>query len=154
MTYWLVKCEPTTYSISDLKKDRKTCWDGVRNYQARNFLMEMKKGDELLFYHSVTEPIGVAGIARVSRPAYPDPSQFDSKSRYFDPASSPQKPRWFSPEVSFVRIFKEVLGLSDLRKEAPLKNMELMKKGSRLSVQPVTEDQYRHILSMAEKRGL
>jgi len=146
MAYWLVKSEPGTYSIDDLKREKKTCWDGVRNYQARNFLREMKKGEKVLFYHSVTEPVGVAGVATVAREAYPDPTQFDKKSNYYDAKSSLENPRWSSPDLRFENKFSEVLLLKDLRHIKSLEKMELLRKGSRLSVQPVTKKEFDAIL--------
>jgi len=95
MNYWLVKSEPYVFSIQDLKKDKVTYWDGVRNYQARNFLKEMKKGDTVLYYHSNEDPIGVAGVATIHKEAYPDPSQFDKRNKYFDPKATKENPRWF-----------------------------------------------------------
>ena len=107
--YWLMKSEPNTYSIDDLKKDAKTIWDGVRNYQARNFMMrDMQVGDTVLFYHSSADPSGVSGIAKVSRKALPDPTQFDKKSKYYDPKSTKEKPRWYCVEVSYQEKFKNL----------------------------------------------
>jgi len=150
MAHWLVKSEPGTYSVDDLKRDKTTCWDGVRNYQARNFLREMKKGDEVLFYHSVTEPVGVAGIATVAKEAYADPTQFDKKSDYYDPKSSSDNPRWSSPDLRFKKKFASVVLLQDLRKIKGLEKMELLRKGSRLSVQPVTKKEFELILKASE----
>ena len=147
--YWLMKSEPNTYSIQDLKKSRKDLWDGVRNYQARNFMMqEMQVGDEVLFYHSNAKPPGVVGLARVSKKAQPDPTALDSKSKYYDPAASKENPRWFCVEVAFKSIFKKIISIEELRKEKALSKMLLLKKGQRLSVMPVTEAEYMHILKM------
>ena len=145
--YWLVKSEPTTYSIDSLKSDKKTLWDGVRNYQARNFLKEMKKGDLVLFYHSVTEPIGVSGVAKVSKEAVPDPTQFDKKSDYYDPDSKKDAPRWFCPELSFEKKFAKIVDRPSLVKDKKLSSMMLMQKGSRLSVTPVTKEEFTVITS-------
>src|SRR5690606_27389126 len=110
--YWLMKSEPEVFSISDLERDGRTLWEGVRNYQARNFMMnDMKVGDEVLFYHSNAEPPGVAGIAQVSSAAVPDPTAFDKKSEYFEPKATKENPRWFCVEVKFVKKFKAVLPL-------------------------------------------
>ena len=139
MKYWLMKSEPDVYSIDQLKKDGKTLWTGVRNYQARNFMMkDMQLGDQVLFYHSNAQPPGVAGLAQVSRPAAADPTQFDKKSEYFDAKARPEKPNWFCVEVSYQEKFKNFVSLEDLRSEVALKDMLVLKKGQRLSIQPVT----------------
>jgi predicted RNA-binding protein with PUA-like domain len=145
MAYWLVKTEPEVYSIDDLERDGRTLWTEVRNYQARNYLKNMMVGDELLVYHSNATPSGVAGIARVSAAAVPDPTQFDKKSEVFDPKASLDAPRWFAPEVEFIRKGGGFLPLAELRGIKALKDMELLRKGSRLSVQPVTPDEFRVI---------
>lgn len=143
MNYWLMKSEPDVYSIEALKKDKTTWWEGVRNYQARNFMMkDMKVGDLVLFYHSNAEPSGVAGIARVSRAAEPDKSQFDKKSEYFDPKATKEKPNWFCVQVEYVKEFKQVVSLNDLREEKTLADMLVLKKGQRLSVQPVDKKHF------------
>lgn len=140
MNYWLMKSEPDVYSIDQLKKDKTTCWEGVRNYQARNFMMkDMKVGDHVLFYHSNAEPSGVAGIAKISSPAQPDKTQFDKKSEYYDEKATRERPQWFCVQVEYVKKFKQVLSLADLRRLEPLADMLVLKKGSRLSVQPVNE---------------
>lgn len=147
--YWLMKSEPDVYSIDALKRDRKTWWEGVRNYQARNFMMnEMKAGDEVLFYHSNAEPPGVAGIARVSRAAEPDREQFDKKSEYHDPKATKDKPIWFCVEVEFQGKFKTLVSLDDLRTEKKLKDMLVLKRGQRLSVQPVTKEEFEVVRKM------
>ena len=149
-----MKSEPLSYSISDLKKDGKALWDGVRNFQARNFMIrDMKPGDRILFYHSSAKPPGVAGLARVSRPARPDPTAFDGNSPYFDPKSKKAKPVWFCVEVQFEKTLPQFVPLSCLRKEPILKNMLLLKKGQRLSIQPVTKREFYHIVSLGEKLG-
>ena len=150
MAYWLAKSEPDVYSIDDLKKDKVAEWDGVRNYQARNFLKEMEVGDEVLFYHSNAKPSGVAGVAKVAKKAYPDPTQFDKKSKYFDPKASKENPRWFCPDVKFVKKFKDVVSLDDLREQKSLNEMLVLKKGSRLSVQPVTKKEFETVLKIAK----
>jgi predicted RNA-binding protein with PUA-like domain len=149
MKYWLLKSEPSEYSIDDLKRDKITNWHGVRNYQARNFLKEMKKGEKILFYHSVNEPVGVAGLAEVEKIAYPDPSQFDKKSGYYDDKSRKDMPRWFSPDIKLVSKFKNIITLAELKKDSRLKGMLLFQKGSRLSVQPVGEAEFKIILKIA-----
>ena len=147
---WLVKSEPGEYSIDSLKKDKSTIWDGVRNYQARNFLKDMKKGDEVIFYHSVTDPVGIAGLAKVNKEAMPDPTQFNKRSKYYDEKATKENPRWFCPEFKFVKKFKEVLPLSDLKEQKALKDMTLLRRGNRLSVMPVTEKEFRAILKLTK----
>ena len=151
--YWLMKSEPGVYSIQDLKKAGKDLWDGVRNYQARNFMMrDMQVGDEVLFYHSNAKPPNVAGLARISKPAGPDPTAFDPKSKYYDPKSRPGKARWFCVEVAFKAVFDKALPIEALRKEKALAKMLLLKKGQRLSVLPVTKEEYMHILKMSKQK--
>lgn len=145
MKYWLMKSEPTTFSIDDLKKSPKktTCWDGVRNYQARNFMhKEMKVGDQVLFYHSNCSEIGVVGLAEVSKEAYPDHTAWDKKSKYYDEKSSTEKPRWFMVDIKWLHSFKRVVTLEEIKKHPGLKSMLLIKKGQRLSVQPVSRGEY------------
>ncbi|AHI05413.1 hypothetical protein BDW_04525 [Bdellovibrio bacteriovorus W] len=149
MKYWLMKSEPDVYSIDQLKKDKRTWWEGVRNYQARNFMIDMEVGDLVLFYHSNATPPGIAGIAKVSKPAAPDELQFDKKSEYYDAKSSPEKPRWSCVEVSFVKKFKNFISLPDLRDNAKLADMTVLQKGSRLSVQPVDKKHF----ELVEKLG-
>jgi predicted RNA-binding protein with PUA-like domain len=149
MHYWLMKSEPETFSIDDLKKQKSTLWEGVRNYQARNFMMnDMKKGDLVLFYHSSAEPPGVAGVARVKANAEPDPTQFDKKSEYYDPKSKKDAPTWKCVKVEFVKKFPNFVSLADLKNEKKLASMQVLKKGQRLSIQPVTESEYETVLKM------
>ncbi len=149
--YWLMKSEPLTYSIDRLKKEQKTLWDGVRNYQARNFMVnDMKVGDSVLFYHSNAKPPGVAGVAKITGKAVPDPTQFNKKSQYFDPKSNLERPRWFCVEVGFERKFKNLVSLHDLRLRKDLKDMLLLKKGQRLSIQPLTKKQFRIVCQLGE----
>ena len=150
MNYWLVKSEPYVFSIHDLKRDKTTLWDGVRNYQARNFLKEMKKGDLVLYYHSNEDPIGVAGLATAHKEAYPDTSQFDKKSKYFDSKASEENPRWFCPDLKFKKAFKSILPLATLRETKGLEDMLLLRKGSRLSVQPVDKKHFERVVKLAE----
>lgn len=151
--YWLMKSEPNSYSITNLKKDKKAFWDGVRNYQARNFMMkDMKKGDKVLFYHSNSNPSGVAGLAVVCEEAKADWTALDKKSKYYDSKATKEKPRWFAVTVQFVAIFNKILPLGELRREKVLKNMALLKKGQRLSVLPVTKKEYQHIVQMSQKQ--
>jgi predicted RNA-binding protein with PUA-like domain len=149
--YWLMKSEPTTFSIDDLQgsSNQTTCWDGVRNYQARNFMRSMAVGDRVLFYHSNADPPAVVGIAEVVTTTYADSTQFDKKDKHYDPESKPSEPRWDMVDIKYVRKFSRPLALDELRKEARLKGMVLLQKGSRLSVQPVTPVEWKHILSLA-----
>jgi predicted RNA-binding protein with PUA-like domain len=151
--YWLMKSEPGVYSIDDLKRDKRTEWDGVRNYQARNFMRDqMKKGDGVLFYHSSCDPAGVAGIAEVARESYPDPTQFDRKSKYYDPKSDPGDPRWYLVDIKFSKKLAEVIPLSAIKANPALAEMKLVQRGQRLSVQPVTAAEWKKVLSMAPRK--
>ena len=149
--YWLMKSEPSAFSIQDLRKVRNqtTSWDGVRNYQARNFMRAMHKGDQVLFYHSNADPPAVMGIAEVVKEAYPDDTAFDRTDRHYDPKSTPAKPLWDMVDIKLVRIFPRPIGLDRLRQEPGLKRMELLRKGSRLSVQPVRPDEWQIVLELA-----
>jgi predicted RNA-binding protein with PUA-like domain len=152
--YWLVKTEPDCFSIQDLAKAPKqtTFWDGVRNYQARNFMRDgMKKGDAVLIYHSSTKPMAIVGVARVAREAYPDHTAWDPKSDHFDPQSPEENPRWFMVDLKLEAVFDEPLTLDELRRMPALKQMELLKQGSRLSVQPVREAEFAAIMKRAGK---
>ena len=141
--YWLLKSEPSAYSIDDLKRDKTTLWEGVRNYQARNFMMkEMKVGDEALFYHSSAEPPGAVGIAEISGPAEPDPTQFDATDSHYDPKATPADPIWYCVRVKFKQKFARQVSLSELRERSELQKMVLLQRGSRLSIQPVTEKEF------------
>ncbi len=147
--FWLMKSEPEVFSIDDLKRDKTTLWDGVRNYQARNFMMnDMKVGDEVLFYHSNAEPPGIAGLATVHKPAVPDPSQLDVQSDYYDEKATPEKPRWFCVEVKYKKHFKNYVSIDEIRKTKGLEKMLLLQRGQRLSIQPVTEKEFRKICEM------
>jgi predicted RNA-binding protein with PUA-like domain len=148
--YWLMKSEPDEFSIAKLEKVGREPWTGVRNYQARNYMMkDMKVGDGILFYHSNCDVPGVAGLAEVVSDAYPDPTQFQKKSDYFDPGSKPEEPRWWLVDVGFKRRFKRTVSLDELRGHAEqLGDFALLKRGNRLSVLPVTPAQYKHILSL------
>lgn len=141
--YWLMKSEQTSYSIDDLQKDKTTFWNGVRNYQARNFMRDrMKKGDEVLFYHSNAEPPGVAGTARIVKVGYPDHTQWDPKSKYFDSKASIQDPIWFMVDMAFVKKFKNFVELNFLKTTPGLEKMMVLKRGSRLSIQPVSAKEF------------
>lgn len=139
---WLMKSEPEVYSIDDLARDGQTFWEGVRNYQARNYMRDdMQPGDAVLFYHSNADPTGVAGLARVARTGYPDPSARDPASDYFDPKAGDDDPRWFMVDVEFAERFPRVVSLDELRAAPGLEKMLVINK-SRLSVQPVTQAEY------------
>ena len=149
--YWLMKSEPTDFSIDDLKRVGTEPWTGVRNYQARNFMKDgMKVGDGVLFYHSNTEVPGIYGIAEVASPAYPDPTQFDRKSKYYDEKSTPEQPRWQLVDVKYVRTLKRPLPLDEIRAHADRlgEDFALIRKGTRLSVLPVTAAQWKLLLSL------
>jgi predicted RNA-binding protein with PUA-like domain len=135
MAYWLLKSEPEVYSILDLKREGRAIWDGVRNYQARNYLMQMQEGDLCFFYHSRSVPPGIAGLCRVVRTLLPDPTQFDPQSPYFDPKATPERPRWFTVEVEFLEAWP-LIPLEALKALFP-KDHPLVKRGNRLSVMPV-----------------
>ncbi|MFZ4404313.1 MAG: EVE domain-containing protein [Pseudobdellovibrionaceae bacterium] len=142
-----MKSEPEVYGIDDLQKDKTTWWEGVRNYQARNFMsQQMQVGDEVLFYHSNAEPSGLAGLAEVSETAKPDKTAFDKKSEYYDAKSTLEKPIWFCVQVKFKKKFKSVVPLSDLKADSALQDLLVIKKGQRLSVQPVSEKDFLYIL--------
>lgn len=149
MAKWLVKSEPDVYSIDDFRRQRVACWDNVRNYEARNNLQKFEVGELVLYYHSNADPAGVVGVAKVAKRAYADPSQFDSKSEYFDPKATKANPRWFSPDLKFVVKFEQVVTLDELRAQPACRDLLLLKRGSRLSVQPVTEKAFDAILQMA-----
>ncbi len=152
MHYWLMKSEPSCYSIDDLKRDKVGMWDDVRSYQARNFMRDdMQKGDMVLFYHSSCEVIGIVGLGKIVKEAYPDPTQFDATSYKFDPKSKKEKPTWVSVDVQFVEKFKEPLTLSELKNDPFFKDMLVTKQGMRLSVQPVTEKHFMRIVKLRSK---
>ncbi|MDD2052845.1 EVE domain-containing protein [Pseudomonas putida] len=148
MAYWLMKSEPQELSIEGLQTLGTARWDGVRNYQARNFLRAMAVGDLFFFYHSSCPEPGIAGIARIVEAAYPDPTALDPQSVYHDPKATPEKNPWSALQVEHVETFKRVLGLGYLKQQAVLANMPLVQKGSRLSVMPVTPEEWAAILAL------
>lgn len=145
---WLLKSEPDTFSIDDLRSKGSSLWDGVRNYQARNFLVEMKPGDEAIFYHSNATPPGAAGVAIILDGATIDPTQFDPESEYFDRKATSDKPRWFCPNVGFKMKFSRLVPLAELRENEELQEMKLLQKGSRLSVTPLTNSEFATIVHL------
>jgi predicted RNA-binding protein with PUA-like domain len=152
--YWLMKCEPEAYAIEDLERDGTTTWEGVRNFQARNFMRDdMKVGDGVLFYASNAEPSGVTGRAEISREAYPDPFAFKKGHKYFDPKSDPKNPTWYTVEIRFVERFPDIIPLAELKAMPGLEKMVVTQKGSRLSVQPVTKEEFAIVQRLGRKKG-
>ncbi len=150
MNYWLVKSEPASYSIDDFARDKTTCWDGVRNYQARNFLRDgMKKGDRVFFYHSNCDAPGIVGVAEVVKEGYPDAAAFDRGHKYFDEKSDPARPVWYMVDLKLKKRFRRTVTLEELRGQAELKEMKLLAKGNRLSVLPVASEEWERIMAMA-----
>jgi len=151
MNYWLMKSEPDVYGIDDLKKaaGKTDTWDGVRNYQVRNMMRDdMKKGDLAFFYHSNCKTPGIAGIMKISREGYPDSTAFDPKEKYFDPKSDPDNPRWYMVNVRFVRKLKRIITLTELKEQPGLADFPLVRRGNRLSVMPVSKQQWDAILAL------
>lgn len=146
MKYWLIKSEESCYSIDDLKRDKKTLWTGIRNYQARNLMREMEVGDLCLFYHSSCPVIGVYGVAEVVRRAIPDPTQFDRKDEHFDPKSTKEKPIWDAVEVKFREKFEHPVTLEKIKSDPKLLGIAVAERGSRLSVQRVSEKHFQVIV--------
>jgi len=145
--YWLFKSEPDVYSLRDLKRDRTTYWEGVRNYQARNMLRDdIQPGDGVLFYHSRQKPMHVAGTAVVTRAGYPDPTQFDKREKYYDAKAAKDNPRWYVVDIAFEKEFAHPVTLDEMRDIPALADMVLLRKGSRLSVQPVTSSEWKAVL--------
>ncbi len=152
MKYWLVKTEPSSFSIEMWAKirNKKTCWDGVRNYQARNFIRdEMTVGDPVFVYHSNAKPPAIVGLAEVVSQAYPDHTAWDSQHEHFDPKTKKDAPQWFMVDLKLLQVFAAPLPLPNLKEMSALKKMELLRKGSRLSVQPVRKSEYTAILKLA-----
>ena len=150
--YWLMKCEPEAYTIEDLERDGTTTWEGVRNFQARNSMRDdMKVGDGVLFYASNAEPSGVTGVAEISREAYPDPYAFELGHTYHDPKSDPDNPTWYMVDIRFVEKFPEIVPLATLKAARGLDKMVVTQKGSRLSVQPVTKEEFGIVLKLGKK---
>ena len=149
MQFWLMKSEPETYSIDDLKEFQTDHWDGIRNYQVRNFFRDqMKIGDKAFFYHSNCKEPGIVGLMEIASEAYPDHTAFDSKEKYFDAKSDPENPRWLMLDVNYIRHTKRNITLSELRDHSSIKEMRLLQKGNRLSVIPMTKGEWEYILGL------
>ena len=149
--YWLFKSDPDEFSWNDLKKSKNqtTFWDGIRNYQARNFIRdEMKKGDEVLFYHSNSDPLAIMGTCEIVKEGYPDLTQFDSKNDHFDPKADKKNPTWFMVDIKLVKEFNTPIALAEIKANSKLKSMKLLQRGQRLSVIPVTKAEWDEILKM------
>ena len=149
--YWLMKCEPEAYTIEQLEKDGETSWEGVRNYQARNFMRAMEAGDRVLFYASNATPAGVVGVAEVAREAYPDSHAFERGHEYFDPKSNKDKPTWFMVDVRFVERFVGIVTLEVLKRTAALRNMMVVQVGRRPSVQPVAAHEFAIVVKLGRE---
>jgi predicted RNA-binding protein with PUA-like domain len=151
--YWLMKCEPAAYTIDDLARAGVTTWEGVRNYQARNFMRDqMQAGDGVLFYASNADPSGVTGLAEIARPGYPDAFAWKKGHKYFDAASTPDKPLWYLVDIKFVERFPEIVPLDVLKKTAGLEQMMVIRKGARLSVQPVTKGEWDIVTKLGRRK--
>jgi predicted RNA-binding protein with PUA-like domain len=149
MQYWLMKSEPDVFGIDDLERVGREPWDGIRNYQARNFMRDrMQVGDKAFLYHSNADPIGIAGIMRIASAPYPDPTAFDPEAKYYDPKSDPDNPRWQLVDVEFERKLKRVITLAELREHPELEGMALLRKGNRLSIMPVEPEHWEFILGL------
>jgi predicted RNA-binding protein with PUA-like domain len=154
VNYWLMKSEPNVYSIEDLKKDSQTLWEGVRNYQARNFLRQMKRGDLAFFYHSNATPPGIVGLMRVIETGVIDPTQFDPNSPYYDSKSSQDSPRWWTVKVEFDRHFPQLFPLAILKQNFTADELLLVRTGNRLSVMPVNQAIATKILALIDNQGV
>ncbi len=154
INYWLLKSEPDTFSFEDLKnaKNQTTHWEGVRNYQARNFIKTMKKGDLVFFYHSMKKPISIIGTAKVVKEFYPDQTQFDETNKYYDPKSNLDNIRWFMIDIKYQTEFSAPISLDELKSVEGLEKMVLLQKGSRLSVQPVRKEEWDIICSLRKTK--
>jgi predicted RNA-binding protein with PUA-like domain len=150
--YWLMKCEPAAYTIDDLERDGVTSWEGVRNFQARNFMRdEMQVGDGVLFYASNADPSGVTGLAEITRAGYPDPFAWKKGHKYFDPRSTKDAPIWYMVDLRFVERFPTIVPLETLKHTRGLEKMIVIQKGSRLSVQPVTKSEYDIVVALGRR---
>jgi predicted RNA-binding protein with PUA-like domain len=150
--YWLMKCEPAAYTIADLERDKTTSWEGVRNYQARNFMRDdMRVGDGVLFYASNAEPSGVTGLAKIAKAGYPDPYAWKKGHKYFDPKTDRDSPIWYMVDIGFVERFADTIPLETLKATRGLERMMVNRKGSRLSVQPVTKAEYDIVVRLGRR---
>ena len=149
-----MKSEPSSFSIDDLKTQKSTLWDGVRNYQARNFMMnDMKVGDLVLFYHSNADPPAAVGVAQISGPAEPDRTALDSNSKYFDPKATPGNPIWYCVRIKFKKKFRRPVSLEEMRNHKGLQKMPLLRRGNRLSVQPVGDKEFEIVCALGETKS-
>lgn len=154
MKYWLMKCEPAAYTIDDLQRDGTTSWEGVRNYQARNFIRdEMRSGDKVLFYASNADPSGVTGVAVIAREAYPDRFATKKGHKYYDPKSTADDPIWYMVDIGFVEKFPHIVPLDTLKQTPGLEKMVVTQKGSRLSIQPVTKPEFDIVVKLGRGKG-
>ncbi len=153
MNYWLLKSEPSAFSIDDLRqaRDGRDHWDGVRNYQARNFIRAMQQGDQAFFYHSNCPQPGIVGIVEICRAAYPDFTALDPDSPYYDPKSDPDNPRWYMMDVRYRRKFPHLIGLAELKQHDALQALPLVRRGNRLSIMPVGKMEWHYILQLADQ---
>ncbi len=151
--YWLMKSEPNAYSIDDLQRDGVTYWDGVRNYQARNFMRDdMRIGDKVIFYHSNTKPPAAVGVAEIVRESYPDFTAFDPSELHFDPKSNEEKPIWFMVDIKFIEKFERAVPLQEMKENPKLRNMKLVQRGNRLSVMPISKEEFNEVLRMGKNK--
>ena len=151
VNYWLFKSEPSVYSIDDMKRDNAIYWEGIRNYQARNFMRACTVGDRVLFYHSNAKPPGAVGECKIVKEACPDPEQFNPESKYIDPKASFEKPRWTVVDIEFVSKFDRLVSLQEMKENAKLAEMKLVQKGCRLSVMPVSKEEFEEVLLMGKE---
>ena len=152
--HWLMKCEPSAYAIDDLERDGRTCWEGVRNFQARNFMRDvMQEGDGVLFYASNADPPGVSGLARICRTGYPDHYAWQAGHKYFDARSTEARPVWYMVDIAFVERFPATIPLATLKETPGLEEMMVTRKGARLSVQPVTPAEYDIVAALGRREG-
>lgn len=154
MKHWLMKCEPSAYTIDDLERDGETSWEGVRNFQARNLMRdEMKRGDKVLFYASNADPSGVTGVAEISREAYPDRFATKKGHAYYDPKATAEDPIWYMVDIRFVEKFPDIVPLDVLKKTSGLESMGVIRKGNRLSIQPVAKSEFDIVVKLGRARS-
>ncbi len=148
--YWLMKSEPEAYSLNDLKKEKETIWDGIRNYQARNLMRTMQLGDQVFFYHSNCKPPGIVGLMEIIETNSTDPTQFNPKSKYFDPKSTRENPRWDCPKLKYVKSYNDILSLKEINNIFDPKDLILIRKGNRLSVMPIIPKVAKELINILE----